>query len=105
MRSAHMGPPSPPDLAPVAGKLIGTEGAALVEVADRIGGTLGLGGQGLVAKVLPLAGRAIAKGVGAAIVPPGALVERGTVEDLILERGMFEADADQLHEVVGAEPD
>src|SRR5262245_55106324 len=106
MRSAHMGPglTLPPDLAPVAGKLIGTEGPALVEVADRVGAALRLCGQGLLAKVLRLAGRAVAKGIGAAIVPPGALVERGPVENFIFELGMFKPDADQLHKVLRGEP-
>src|SRR5262245_2824119 len=105
MRSALMRRASLPNLFPVAGELIRAEGAALVVVADRIGCTLGLRGQGGVAKVLRLAGRAVAKGVGAGIVPPGTLIERGAVEDFILEVGMFEADADELHKVLGAEPD
>src|SRR5262245_54215311 len=105
MRSAGIEAASLPNFAPVAGEFLSAEAAALVVVADRVGGELGLFGHGLLAKILGPTGRAVAIGVGARVVPPGAFIEGGAIKDLVLEVGMLEADADQLHEVLGAEPD
>src|SRR5690349_19100973 len=70
------------DPAPVAIELDAAERTALIEVADRIGLQLLLLGHGMFAKILGAPGRAIAEVVGAVVVPPGALVMRGAVEDL-----------------------
>jgi DNA-directed RNA polymerase specialized sigma24 family protein len=59
-----------PNPARVAVELHAAERAALIEIADRIGGQLGLLRKGMLAKVLGAAGRAIAEIVGAVIVPP-----------------------------------
>src|ERR1041384_3449470 len=93
------------DPALVAGELHAAERAALVEVADRIGLQLRLLGHGVLAEVLALAGRAIAQIVGAVVVPPGALIVGGAIEDFEMDRGMFKADAAELNEILGLEPD
>src|SRR6476620_9467886 len=94
-----------PDARHVAVEFGAAESAALEEVADRIGRRLGLRGHRLFLVVLGDAGRAIAIVVGAAVVPPRPLVERGAVEDLEAQVRILKSDADQLHEVLGADPD
>src|SRR5271154_4274602 len=76
----------------VAVELHAAEGPALVEIADRIGRQLGLLGKSMLAEILSPAGRAIAEVVGAVIVPPGALVVGGAVENLEMDVGMIEPD-------------
>src|SRR5690349_8404442 len=65
----------------VAVELHAAERAALVEIADGIGRHLGLLGHRMLAVIFAAAGRAIAEIVGAMIVPPGALVVGGAVEN------------------------
>src|SRR5581483_8402411 len=89
----------------VAVELGAAEAAALEIVADRVRRQLGLGGQRLLAPVLGAAGRAVAQLPGAVVVPPAALVVGGAVEDLEAHLRVLQADADQLHEVLGADPD
>src|SRR6516164_1795882 len=59
----------------------------------------------MLAEVLGLAGRTVAQIIGAVIVPPGALVVGGAVEDLEMDGGMFKPDPAELNEVLGLEPD
>src|SRR5689334_19153293 len=92
------------DPARIAVELVAAERAALVMVADRIRLQLGLLGHRVLAEILGAAGGTIAEFVGAVVVPPGALVEGGAVEDLEMDVGMFEPDAAELHEVVGLQP-
>ncbi len=89
----------------VAVELHAAERAALIEIADRIGLELGLLRHRVLAKIFAAAGRAIAEVVGAVVVPPGALVVGGAVEDLEMDGGMLEPDAAELHEVFRLEPD
>src|SRR5262245_57047133 len=105
MRGWVMARASLPNLAGVAGKFLGAEAAALVVVADRIGCQLGLRSHGFLAKILCPAAGAVAVGIGTAVVPPAAFIVGGAVEDLVLEVGMLEADADELHQVRRAQPD
>src|SRR6202035_3274361 len=93
------------DPALVAVEFHAAEGAALVEIADRIGLELGLFGKSMLAKILGPPGRAIAEVVGAVIVPPRTLVMRGAVENLEVDVGMIEPDAAQLHQVFRLQPD
>ena len=59
----------------------------------------------MLAEILAAAGRTIAELVGAVIVPPGALVVGGAVEDLEMDVGMLEPDAAQLHQIFRLQPD
>src|SRR5260370_13714413 len=93
------------DLILVAVELHAAERAALVEIADRIGLELGLLGKSVLAKILAAAGRAVAEVVGAAVVPPHALVIRGTVENFEVDVGMIEPDPTKLNQVLRFEPD
>ena len=93
------------DPARVAVELHAAERAALVEIADRIRRQLGLLGHRVLAKILGAAGRAIAEIVGAVVVPPGALVVGGAVENLEMDVGMIEPDPAELHEVFRLQPD
>src|SRR2546423_4952189 len=94
-----------PYLACVAIEFQAAEGATLEEVADRIGAELGLLGPGMLEVVLGAPGRPIAVIVGLVVVPPGALVPGGAVEDLETQIRMLEADTDQLGKVLGTDPD
>src|ERR1043166_10242995 len=85
-----------PHAAGVAVELGAAKGAALEEVADRVGRQLGLRRKRLLAIVLGPTGWAIAVGMRAAVVPPGALVVGGTVEDLEAQVGVLQADTDEL---------
>src|SRR5439155_16978002 len=102
---------SPLALAPVhdptlvAIELHAAECAALVEVADRIGWQFCLLRHGVLAKIFGTAVRAIAEIVGAVIIPPGALVVGGAVENLEFDVGMIEPDAAELHQIFRLEPD
>src|SRR3954453_1586860 len=89
----------------VAVEFCAAEGAALEEIADRIGLQLGLLGHGVLEKVLGAPRGPIAVVVGLVVVPPGTLVPGGAVEDLEAQVGVLEADAHQLGEVFGAHPD
>src|SRR5207253_4930609 len=109
--SDHLKACSPLALAPVddaslvAVKLHAVERAALVEIADRVGLQLGLLRHRMLAMVLAAAGRAVAELIGAMVVPPGAFVVRGAVEDLEMDVGMLQPDAAELHEILRLEPD
>src|SRR4029078_6930336 len=80
------------------------ERAALVEIADRIRLELGLLGHGVFAEVFAAAGRPIAEFVSAVVVPPGALIVGGAVEDLEMDIGVIEPDPAELHEVFRLQP-
>src|SRR5690349_17308391 len=84
-----------PHAACVAVELGTAEGAALEEVADRIGLQLGLLDHRVLDEVLGVAGGAIAVVVRRVMVPPAALIPRRAVEDLEAQVGVLEADADQ----------
>src|SRR5205085_8458788 len=94
--------PHPPR---VAVELLAAEGAALEEIADRVGLQLGLLGQRVLQIVLGAACRPVAVVVSPVVVPPGALVPGGAVEDLEAQVRVLEADADQLDEVFRLHPD
>src|SRR5476649_1750644 len=81
------------------------KGAALEEIADGIGRELGLLGLGMGAVLLGLAGRAIAQPMRPRIVPPARLVVGRAVEDLEADVGMLEPDLEELHQVLGRDPD
>src|SRR5205085_5410070 len=89
----------------VAVELHAAERAALVEITDRIGLQLGLLGHGVLTEIFAAAGWTIAEIVGAVVVPPGALIVRGAVENLEMDVGMLEPDAAELHEIFRFEPD
>ena len=55
--------------------------------------------------VLALAGRPIAELARARIVPPRGGIVRRAVDDVEADVGMLEPDADQLHDVLGRDPD
>src|ERR1700724_2396564 len=93
------------DPALVAVELHAAERAALVKIADGIGRQFCLLGKRVFAKILSPAGRAIAEVVGAVIVPPGALVVGGAVEDFKMDVGVIEPDPAQLHEIFKLQPD
>ena len=50
----------------------------------------------MLAEILGLAGRAVTEIVGAVIVPPGALIVGGAIEDFEVDRRMFKADPAKL---------
>src|SRR5215475_3335963 len=102
-RSTRLLPIDDPAL--VAVELHAAERTTLVVVTDRIGLEFRLFGHGMLAELLGAAGRAIAEFVGAMVVPPGALVEGGTVEDLEMDIGMFEPDPAELNEIFRLQPD
>src|SRR4029453_1287099 len=93
------------DPALVAVELHAAERAALVEVADRVRFELGLLGHRVFAEIFSAAGRSITEFVGAVVVPPGALVVGGAVEDLEMDTGMIEPDAAELHQIFRLQPD
>src|ERR1700738_3549062 len=76
------------------------EGAALEEIADRIGRQLRLLGLGVGAVLLGLDGRAVPQPVRPRIVPPARLVVGRAVEDLEADVGMLESDLEELHQVL-----
>src|SRR6516225_844567 len=86
-------------------KLGAAEGAALVPVADAIGGQRLLCGQGCSGVFFGAAGRPVAVAERWLVVPPGPFVVGRAEEDLEANVGMLEADADELHEILGLEPD
>src|SRR5450755_856637 len=92
------------DPALVAVEFDAAEGAALIVVADRIGWKLGLLRHRMVAEILGPPGWALAEIVGAMIVPPAPLVERGAVENFEMDVGALEADPAQLHQILGLQP-
>ncbi len=59
----------------------------------------------MLAEILALPYRAIAQLIGAVIVPPGALIVGGAVENLEMDVGMLEPDPAELHHVLRLEPD
>src|SRR5688572_24150336 len=81
------------------------EVAALIVVADRVGGKLRLPFQRSRDHGFGIAARLVAVAVGGAVVPPAARVAGGAVEDLVADVGMLEPDADQLQQVVRLQPD
>src|SRR6266478_430489 len=85
-----------PRPARVAIELMAAEGATLEEIPDRVRLELGLLGQCVLQIVLGAPRGPVAVLVGAVVVPPGALVPGGTVEDLEAQVRVVEADADQL---------
>src|SRR6478609_8460570 len=93
------------DPALVAVEVHAAEGAALVEIANRIGLQPGLLGEGVLSEILALAGRTIAQIVGAVIVPPRTFIVGGAVEDFEMDRRMFKPDPAELNEILGLEPD
>ena len=58
-----------------------------------------------VAVILGAAGGAVAVGVGARVVPPGALVHRDAVEDLVAQIRVLQPDAHELQQILRAQPD
>src|SRR4051812_36003970 len=74
----------------VAGKLHAAEGAALVELPHGIGLEFRLLRKRMLAKILRAAGRAVTQVVGAVVIPPGALVIGGAVQNLEMDVGMLE---------------
>src|SRR5471030_2600801 len=89
----------------IVGELRRGEGAALEEIADRIGRKLGLLGLGMGAVLLGLAGRAVPQPMRPRIVPPARLVVGRAVEDLEADVGMLEPDLEELHQILGRDPD
>src|SRR5207245_4340998 len=78
---------------------------ALVPVADGIGGKLLLRGERGGGVVLGPAGRPVAVTEGGLVVPPAARIVGCAEEDLEANAGVLEADAHQLHQVLGGKPD
>src|SRR6266404_194227 len=93
------------DLTLVAVELHAAERTALVVIADRVRLQLGLLGHRVLAEIFSTAGRPVAEFVSAMVVPPGALVMGGAVEDLEVNIGMIEPDAAELHQVLRLQPD
>src|SRR5262245_13091931 len=85
--------------------LVAAVRAALVPVGHRIGRQPGLRRQRGVAKILGAASRAIAVAERRFVVPPAALVVGGAEKDLVMDAGVLQADADELHQVLGLDPD
>src|SRR5664279_2010370 len=81
------------------------ERPALIEIADGVGRQLGLFGHRVLAMVFAAAGWAIAKVVGAVVVPPGALVIGRAVKNLEMNVGTIEPDPAQLHQILRLKPD
>ena len=79
--------------------------AALVAVADRVRVKLGLRSHSLIAVVVCAALRVVAEAAGIAVVPPAVRIVGPAVEDLKADVSVLEPDADELHEVLGLEPD
>src|SRR5215813_5007952 len=89
----------------IVGEFSRAEGAALKQIADRIGPDLCLLGLGMSAVILRLAGGSIAELMGARIVPPGRRIVRRAVEDLEADIRMLQTDANQLYDILRRDPD
>src|SRR5262245_52040004 len=89
----------------VGAELHAAEAATLKKITDGIGLELGLLGHGVLAVILGVPRRAIAIVVGLVVVPPGALVAGGPVEDLEAQVRVLEANADELGKILSTEPD
>src|SRR4029077_9892248 len=79
--------------------------AALVPVADPIGRQFFLRLERGGGEIFGATGRAIAVAEGRLIVPPAARVIGAAEEDLVAQIRVLEADADELHQVLRADPD
>src|SRR5207247_224315 len=88
-----------------AGEFVAAIRPALVPFADPIGGQLRFGGKRLGAMVFGATLRPITETKRRAIVPPAARVVGHSIKDFITDVRVFEADADQLHQVLRREPD
>src|SRR3546814_39703 len=79
--------------------------AALEIIADRVFRQRPLGFQRGGGEILGLAAGLVAEPQRIGIVPPGAFVVGHAIDHLVDEVGFLEADADQLYQVVGLQPD
>src|SRR5262245_46547787 len=89
----------------VTAELQAAEAAALQPVPDRVRRQLGLGGKRLGAPALGFARGTITQAEGRLVVPPTPHIRGSAVDDLVTQIGMLEADADELHQVLGLDPD
>src|SRR5260370_42335213 len=89
----------------ISGKLGAAEGSALVPVADAIGRQRLLCGQGRSGVFFGAAGWPVAVAERRLVVPPGPFVVGRAEEDLAADVGTLQADADELHPVLGLAPD
>src|SRR5215203_6034290 len=84
---------------------VAAEWPALEPVADRIGRKLGLSGKRGLAVVFATALGVITETKRRLIVPPASVVVGGAIEDLVADVGMLEPDTNELHQILGLDPD
>jgi len=81
------------------------EWPSLVEVDAVVAGPAAVRGEHCIGIVLRAVEGPLAEPQSVAVVPPGPLVVGHAIDDLVADIGVFEPDANQLHQVARADPD